>query len=334
MNIKIIQGDCTRSLLNLDNKSIDTIITSPPYYALRNYNDEEEQVGLEATPELYIQKLVSIFRIARTKLKDDGTVWLNLGDSYAGSNGNGYKQTISKYNRSNNAKESVSFRDKYKRQDIGYKPKDLMLIPFRVAYALQQDGWYLRQDIIWNKPNPMPESVKDRCTKAHEYIFLLSKSQRYYFDSEAIKEEAVTQGQKKLSPSGWDISKKGSHGSFHKEGRSKEHYEFEQNEKRNKRSVWTVTPKSFKGAHFATFPEDLIDPCVLAGSKEGGTVLDIFAGSGTTGIVANNHNRNAILLELNKEYIEIAEKRILDQGSLFTDLEIIYEENENKRRIS
>lgn len=333
MNIKIIQGDCTRSLLNLENKSIDTIITSPPYYALRNYNDEEEQVGLEATPELYIQKLVSIFRIARTKLKDDGTVWLNLGDSYAGSNGNGYKQTISKHNRSNNAKESVSFRDKYKRQDIGYKPKDLMLIPFRVAYALQQDGWYLRQDIIWNKPNPMPESVKDRCTKSHEYIFLLSKSQRYYFDNEAIKEDAVYSGQRALSPSGWDISKTGNHGSFHKEGRSKEHYEFINSEKRNKRSVWTVTPKSFKGAHFATFPEELIDPCVLAGSVEGGTVLDIFAGSGTTGIVANNHNRNAILLELNKEYIEIAEKRIRDVGSLFIDLEIIYEENENKRRV-
>ena len=199
----------------------------------------------------------------------------------------------------------------------GLKSKDLVGIPWRVAFALQEDGWYLRQDIIWHKPNPMPESVKDRCTKAHEYIFLLSKSPKYYFDNEAIKDDAkYPQGPN--SPQ--SIKKgKGMYGMDTRGGLSN----VGALAKKNKRSVWTVTTKPFKGAHFATFPIDLIEPCVLAGCPENGTVLDPFGGSGTTGIVASNHNRKAVLIELNAEYIEIAKQRIQDQGGLFTDLEIV-----------
>ena len=204
----------------------------------------------------------------------------------------------------------------------GIKPKDLIGIPWRVAFALQQDGWYLRQDIIWHKPNPMPESVRDRCTKAHEYIFLLSKSPKYYFDYEAIKEDCVGKDERKWSDT-YENSGSIIQGNTNKQIKRTKRYSKDNNLKRNKRSVWTVTTKPFKGAHFATFPMDLIEPCVLAGCPENGTVLDPFGGSGTTGIVANNHNRKAVLIELNAEYIEIARQRIQDQGGLFTDLEIL-----------
>ena len=315
MSIEILQGDCVESLNKLEDQSINTCITSPPYWGLRNYNDESKQLGMEDTPEEFVENLVRVFREVKRVLRDDGTVWLNLGDSYnttqAGNKtwGDGVGAN----------KHYVDGSIPKKRNLIqGLKKKDLVGIPWRVAFALQADGWYLRQDIIWHKPNPMPESIKDRCTKAHEYIFLLSKKPKYYYDHEAIKEDAKNAGKKVTSAKGWDISKgKGGHGSFHKDGRSKEFYEFIQNPKKNKRSVWTITTKPFKGAHFATFPKDLIEPCVLAGCPEGGTVLDPFGGSGTTGIVAAQHSRNAVLLELNQEYIDLAKERIKKELGIF-----------------
>ena len=237
MNINILQGNCIETLQKLDDKSINTCITSPPYWGLRNYNDEEKQLGMEDTPEEFVDNLVKVFREVKRVLRDDGTVWLNLGDSYAMSSIRGGTKKFSGNVGAHNHYEKSIKKGKRKIPN-GLKPKDLIGIPWRVALALQQDGWYLRQDIIWHKPNPMPESVKDRCTKAHEYIFLLTKSPKYYFDNEAIKEDAKRPNEI-ITPS-----------------------------KRNKRSVWTVTTKPFKGAHFATFPMDLIEPCVLAGCPE------------------------------------------------------------------
>lgn len=298
MEIQILQGDAIKQLQKLDDKSINTCITSPPYWGLRNYNDEEKQLGMEDTPKEFVDNLVKVFREVKRVLRDDGTVWLNLGDSYCSSRpmgtsgnsdnvGNAYKKHRESFDFGRTGKTSKvgtnEYRGRGKAVD-GLKMKDLIGIPWRVALALQQDGWYLRQDIIWHKPNPMPESVKDRCTKAHEYIFLLSKSSKYYFDNEAIKEDCVTQSK--------------------------------HTNKKNKRSVWTVSTKPFKGAHFATFPMDLIEPCVLAGCPQDGIVLDPFAGSGTTGIVAINNKRNACLIDLSSEYIEIAKKRIKEQAKV------------------
>lgn len=303
-----MQGDCIETLQKLDDKSINTCITSPPYWGLRDYG-ESDQLGLEDTPEEFVENLVKVFREVKRVLRDDGTVWLNLGDSYAGNNSRASNNGRAGYG---NPREGV-----YKKTGKGLKTKDLIGIPWRVALALQQDGWYLRQDIIWHKPNPMPESVKDRCTKAHEYIFLLSKNVKYYFDNEAIKEDAkYPQGPNSPQSIKKGVGKKGmdTRGGLSKIGAIP---------KKNKRSVWTVTTKPFKGAHFATFPMDLIEPCVLAGCPEGGTVLDPFGGSGTTGIVATNHNRNAILCELNQEYIELAKDRINQQAGIFVDVEQI-----------
>ena len=308
MKIQILQGDCTETLQKLDDKSINTCITSPPYWGLRDYG-ESDQLGLEDTPDEFVNNLVKVFREVKRVLRDDGTVWLNLGDSYS----SGGRTTTTNQSLRGDKDYGVT-RPKPSK---GIKPKDLIGIPWRVALALQQDGWYLRQDIIWHKPNPMPESVKDRCTKAHEYIFLLSKNQKYYFDNEAIKEDAkYPQGPNSPQNIKKGVGKKGmdTRGGLSKIGALP---------KKNKRSVWTVTTKPFKGAHFATFPMDLIEPCVLAGCPKGGTVLDPFGGSGTTGIVATNHNRNAILCELNQEYIEIAKDRINQQAGIFVDVEQI-----------
>ena len=311
MSIEILQGDCVESLNKLEDQSINTCITSPPYWGLRNYNDEEKQLGMEDTPEEFVDNLVNVFREVKRVLRDDGTLWLNLGDSYANQrsgegadtlknlnvNTHGYKNPTKKQEKTNkNFNKTLNYGN--------LKPKNLVGMPWRVAFALQQDGWYLRQDIIWHKPNPMPESVRDRCTKAHEYIFLLSKKPKYYYDHEAIKEDAkYPQGPN--SPK--SIKKgKGEFGMDTRGGLSK----IGAIDKKNKRSVWKVSTKPFKGAHFATFPKDLIEPCVLAGCPEGGTVLDPFGGSRTTGIVAAQHNRNAVLLELNQEYIDLAKERI------------------------
>jgi DNA modification methylase len=290
----IIQGDCLEVLKTLDSESVNCCITSPPYWALRDYG-VSSQLGLEKTPEEYVAKIVSVFGEVKRVLKNEGTLWLNLGDSYAGSGKGGQSEE----------KRSENWQPTYgnKGNLAGLKLKDLVGIPWRVAFALQTDGWYLRQDIIWHKPNPMPESVTDRCTKSHEYIFLLTKSQKYFFDNEAIKELTLTQDN---SDRDRDITKlNNTPGRTKMGGLKTNNYK-----KRNKRSVWTVTTKPFKGAHFATFPEDLILPCVLAGCPQGGVILDPFSGAGTTGVVAKKNNREFIGIELNPKYIEMAQQRI------------------------
>jgi DNA modification methylase len=332
-------------------KSVHCVVTSPPYWGLRDYK-VHGQIGLEATIQEYVGNLVEVFREVWDLLCNDGTVWLNLGDSYShGGNGSRDSERWPKQSRNDHKIE-------HSKKQTSLKPKDLCGVPWRVAFALQADGWYLRQDIIWSKPNPMPESVTDRCTKAHEYLFLLSKSERYYYDAEAIKEAADTddlrrpygspganlldarehpQGQGKprkiKMPDGWDTGP-GGHGSFHREGREKGktrivdstngshvpgatphggiHRAGTEREPltRNKRSVWTIAPKPFKEAHFATFPPALIEPCILAGCPIGGTVLDPFGGAGTTGLVAKHLGRKAILIELNPDYVKMSRNRV------------------------
>jgi len=291
-NYAVLIGDCVASMRGLRAASVHTCVTSPPYFGLRDYK-VEGQIGLEETPEAFVARLVDVFREVRRVLRDDGTLWLNLGDSYAQQGGRGEQGSTSA--RKGRANVSVQKKRASTRAPDGLKPKDLIGIPWRVAFALQADGWYLRQDIIWSKPNPMPESVTDRCTKAHEYIFLFSKSPRYYFDNEAIKEPGVI-------PAGTKGAK-GSAERFGTPGVNSRPPEYKVYDgMRNRRSVWTVTTKPYKGAHFATFPPDLIEPCVLAGCPVGGTVLDPFGGSGTTAGVALRHGRNAIRCELNGDY--------------------------------
>ena len=299
----IYTGNCLEVMSSLPEQSVHTCITSPPYWGLRDYG-VEAQLGLESTPEEYVEKLVSVFREVRRVLRDDGTVWLNLGDSYAAAR-SGHSHTA----HGNVPRGEESYGDAHR---IGLKHKDLCGMPWRVAFGLQADGWYLRQDIIWAKPNPMPESVRDRCTKSHEYLFLLSKSPRYYYDNEAIKEASVSQrasGNKNhkyveryeetMEESTRHRTKAGLLESASKRWES-----------RNKRSVWTVPLRPYKGAHFATFPPELIEPCVLAGCPRGGTVLDPFFGSGTTGLVSVRHARKYVGIELSPEYAEIARKRL------------------------
>lgn len=298
-------GDCVETMRRLDAGSVHTCVTSPPYFGLRDYG-HDGQIGLEPTPDEFVAALVAVFREVRRVLRDDGTLWLNLGDSYnnAGSSRNGEGLGGGRRGGATGADGACGYKKRDLRHALkgaGIKHKDLIGIPWRVAFALQADGWYLRQDIIWHKPNPMPESVSDRCTKSHEYIFLLSKGPRYYFDHEAIKEPAV----KGAAGSSFNKGKTAAH----QMGRSSEKERTEDGT-RNRRSVWTVATKPFKGAHFATFPPGLIEPCVLAGCPEGGTVLDPFGGAGTTGLVAQRHGRNAILCELNPEYAAMARARI------------------------
>lgn len=288
---KIYQGNCINVLKTFEDDSINCCITSPPYYGLRDYG-VDGQIGNEETPDEYVSKLVDVFSEVKRVLKDDGTLWLNLGDSWAGSNqGAGTKHLTSNYMTTQNHKSKLSKVD-------GYKPKDLIGIPWMVAFALRQSGWYLRQDIIWSKGNPMPEPVKDRCTKSHEYIFLLSKSKKYYFDHEAIKEPAKypndDRGNRKDSRRGTGMNSMSG-----KTGLT-----------RNKRDVWFVNTKPCKEAHFATYPDTLIEPCVLAGCPKGGIILDPFMGAGTTGIVSKRYDRSYVGIELNPSYIKIAEKRI------------------------
>ncbi len=374
---QLLGGDCLKVLATLPTESVQTCITSPPYWGLRDYGSEG-QLGIEATPEAYVAKIVDVFREVRRVLRDDGTLWLNLGDSYAhsqpGRNRNGTGgQIVRPYGDSSLGR--VQDGDATKKH--GLKNKDLVGIPWRVAFALQADGWYLRQDIIWHKPNPMPESTTDRCTKAHEYIFLMTKSAQYFYDAEAIKEKSSSfaEGIKTKIKFGGE-----KYGDLEdKLFRTKSGNEYISAGTRNKRSVWTITTKPFKEAHFATFPPDLIEPCVLAGTSEIGActqcktpyerilekgdiperstrdntlgvipgrdkttrlnsvemkvipsktigwkqmcncnsdtvepciVLDPFNGAGTTGVVAVQHNRSYIGIELNPDYLEMANKRI------------------------
>lgn len=314
--VSVYHGDSREVLSALPDESVHTVVTSPPYWGLRDYGTDG-QMGLEGTPEEFVSGMVELFREVRRVLRDDGTLWLNMGDSYYGSWGNsGQRPELDSGGGGQRDKSSEYYSrggwDERRDRPPGsfkhelYKPKDLCGIPWRLALALQADGWWLRQDIIWHKPNPMPESVTDRCTKAHEYIFLLTKAAKYYYDAGAIKVEAAYPHDKRRPM--------GSEGAWQMDGRRRGEngggvaYDHDTT-RRNKRSVWTVTTKPFKGAHFATFPPDLIEPCIKAGCPEGGTVLDPFHGSGTTGEVALRNGCNYIGIELNEEYIELSMKR-------------------------
>ncbi len=346
MSVCILTGDVRERLKDLPDESVHCVVTSPPYWGLRDYG-VVGQIGLESSFAAYVEGMVAVFRDVRRVLRADGTLWLNLGDSYATGTSSGRKPTQA---GKHGYWENPAIAYLINGAGDGLKPKDLAGIPWRVAFALQADGWYLRQDIIWSKPNPMPESVRDRCTKAHEYLFLLSKSERYYFDQEAILEPVASATVARLSQEnlpnqqGSDRVPGKTNGRMKAVGRSagnKTHKyvaEYEQSESeehrtkagflksadkvyavRNPRSVWTVTTRPFKEAHFATFPPKLIEPCILAGCPEGGTVLDPFFGAGTTGLVCQQLNRNCIGIELNPEYVKIAERRLgLDLEALCT----------------
>ena len=298
----LLQGHCLDVLKTLPEESVQTCITSPPYFGLRDYGCGG-QIGLESTPEQFVQSLVDVFAEVHRVLKKDGTLWLNLGDSYVskptGSLGN---HTGAKHGFTENHKHQAAGSVRPDKTGFGLAEKNLIGIPWRVAFALQSYGWYLRQDIIWHKPNPMPESVTDRCTKAHEYIFLMTKSPKYYYDHESIK-DPVKQD--------WGTRDR-TNGKYHNEGTGLQpHSGLEKSyETANKRSVWTVTTKPYKGAHFATYPTDLIRPCVLAGSRVGDVVLDPFNGSGTTGFVSVEERRKYIGIDINPEYLALADTRI------------------------
>lgn len=298
--IDILTGDARLILPTLPDNHFHTCVTSPPYFGLRDYGNPD-QMGLEKTPDEYVAGMVALFREVRRALRDDGTLWLNLGDSYASVGGVGQGRHWDGRNKNT---ETQSLR---RTPGAGIKNKDLIGIPWRVAFALQADGWYLRQDIVWHKPNPMPESVTDRCTKAHEYVFLLSKSERYHYDHEAIKEPAVSD-----HPSGNGFKRDARLTYKNPDGtpRGNDEQWTRVGGKRNRRSVWTVPTRPFQGAHFATFPPDLIRPCILAGCPVGGHVLDPFGGAGTTGLVAKQENRHATLIDLNPEYAAMARARI------------------------
>lgn len=316
---KIEFGDCREIMRRWakDGIKAQTCVTSPPYFGLRDYG-HDGQIGLEETPEQYIAAMVEVFRCVWDVLEDNGTVWLNIGDSYYNYRP-GKGQALAKQSVSNTKQDLPDICARRGNKLDGLKEKDLIGIPWMLAFALRADGWYLRQDIIWHKPNPMPESVKDRCTKSHEYIFLLSKSQKYYYDIDAIKEdlkdESIIRNQ-----SGWNGNEDRNYISGKQNNMSK--YlgsEKAKNEThRNKRSVWTVTTKPYSGAHFAVFPPDLIEPCVLAGSPIGGIVLDPFMGSGTTAQVAQNLNRKYLGCELNKDYEQLQRDRLKQQQLEFT----------------
>jgi DNA modification methylase len=293
-------GDCRKIMQGWKKEGIkaQTCVTSPPYYGLRDYGTDG-QIGLEQTLAEYVKAMVEVFSCVWDVLEDDGTLWLNLGDSYAGSNGNGqHEQTLgqSKY---------VPFTSPTRGNKSGVKAKNLLGVPWKVAFALQDAGWILRQDIIWHKPNPMPESVRDRCTKSHEYIFLFSKKAKYYFDNEAIKEKAVTAPAKR-NKAGEGYQADYTNGARFSDGERI----YGADGLRNKRDVWTVNLKPYKGAHFATFPPPLIEPCVLAGSRVNDIVLDPFMGSGTTAMVAKQHGRRYIGCELNETYGDLQDERI------------------------
>ena len=301
-------GDC-RAIMRQwakENVKAQTCVTSPPYYGLRDYG-HDGQIGLEETPEEYIAAMVEVFRCVRDVLADDGTVWLNIGDSYYNYRP-GKGQALVKQSVANNDQDLPQTCARRGNKLDGLKEKDLIGIPWMLAFALRADGWYLRQDIIWHKPNPMPESVQDRCTKAHEYIFLLSKSQKYYYDHEAIKEQSLTKSEG-IRFGGNKYGDNDDPKYATKSGNVSKEYEVA-----NKRSVWSVPVKPYAGAHFAVFPQELIEPCILAGAPVGGIVLDPFMGSGTTAQVAQNLGRQYIGCELNTDYKPLQEKRVAQQA--------------------
>jgi DNA modification methylase len=301
MNWEILTGDVRQRLADIPDGSVRCCVTSPPYWGLRDYGNDG-QIGLEQTPEAYVAEMVEVFRDVRRTLTDDGSLWLNLGDSYWNNFGGG-SGTMTTGNA-----QAVKQRGRHQmpKHDL-FKIKDLVGIPWRVAFALQADGWWLRQDIIWHKPNPMPESVTDRCTKAHEYVFLLTKSARYYYDNEAVLEPFANGGEwLGRSPNDSSLKSGGNNDRADRGARATTGNDGG----RNKRSVWSIATKPFKGAHFAVMPEALAEPCVLAGSAPGDLVLDPFTGSGTVAVVALRNNRRFIGVELNPEYVDIANDRI------------------------
>ena len=300
MKDTILFGDCRETLSAFLPQSARMCVTSPPYYGLRDYGGEEQQIGQEQTPEEFVDQLVSVFREVRNVLTDDGTCWVNIGDSYYNyrpGKGQSYpKQSVSK------TKQDLPDKCNKRGNKLqGLKEKDLIGIPWLFAFAMRKDGWYLRQDIIWHKPNPMPESVKDRCTKSHEYIFLFSKNKKYFYDNEAIKEPAKDWGTRDRT-----------NGKYHNTGTGLAPHSglSKSYDRKNKRSVWSITNKPYKGAHFAVFPPDLIEPCILAGSEQGDIILDPFMGSGTTGMVAKKHFRSYIGCELHEDYASLQTDRI------------------------
>lgn len=309
MNICHI-GDCRDSMRKLiaQGVKVQTCVTSPPYFGLRDYG-HPGQLGLEQTPQEYVSNMVEVFSLVRDLLSDDGTLWLNLGDSYATGTTAGRQQ--GKRGLGANTQNAQDLVPRIGTPE-GLKTKDLIGVPWRVAFALQADGWYLRQDIIWHKPNPMPESVTDRCTKAHEYIFLLSKSERYYFNNEAIKEPETMKPQQRLT-----LRKENPKAKVHGMPVYRQAEGGTGGGLRNKRSVWEVATQPYSGAHFATFPPALIEPCILAGSRPGDIVLDPFLGSGTTAQVAQNLGRQWLGCELNGSYVGLQRERVKQQGLVF-----------------
>lgn len=315
MTVRILKGDCREVLRTMEDESVHCVVTSPPYWGLRDYG-VDGQIGLEGTPEAFVSEMVSVFREVRRVLRKDGTCWINLGDSYMGGGRGGGSEDCKQ-------RTNVGSLDAAPNQRApGYKQKDLVGAPWMVALALRSDGWWLRQDIIWAKPNAMPESVQDRCTKAHEYIFMLTKSARYYYDNDAIREPYSED-----SIARYDSPMMGVAPGARRPGGDVDRREREKGVRppnplgRTKRTVWTVTNESFRDAHFATFPPALIEPCILAGCPKGGTVLDPFGGAGTTGLVADRLGRNAVLIELNPEYAAIAERRIVGDAGMFAAVE-------------
>jgi DNA modification methylase len=313
MTYELLTGDARDVLATLPPESVQCVVTSPPYFGLRDYGTGEAQIGLESTPDEYVAALVSVFRGVRRVLRDDGTVWLNLGDSYANTGNPGQDFSKSKVGYGGRGRGVLGGQPS---KDIppGLKPKDLVGVPWRVAFALQADGWYLRQDIIWHKPNPMPESVTDRCTKAHEYVFLLSKSARYYYDADAIKEPVLAASAERASKGFRTSSRDGEVAAVSIGANERTRFglreTFQMPDARNKRSVWTVPTAPYPEAHFATYPPELIRPCIQAGTRPGDTVLDPFSGSGTTGLVALQHGRRYIGIDLNPEYHNLAHARL------------------------
>jgi DNA modification methylase len=347
MSVDILIGDCRQRLAELPDGSVHCCVTSPPYFGLRDYG-HAGQMGLEPTPDEFVAGMVEVFREVRRVLRDDGTLWLNIGDTYAGGgNGGGGNFAADRANW-----RVVPTRSGQRQAVGGCKAKDLVGIPWLLAFALRADGWYLRQDIIWSKPNPMPESVRDRCTKAHEYLFLLSKSPKYYFDQGSISEPISAASIARLAQNVEDqagsdrvpgktngpmkaVRGKGNRKTFrgggvYTQGRSFDNdaaacndsigNEPSERDTRNRRSVWEVATQPFSEAHFATYPPALIEPCILAGCPSGGTVLDPFFGAGTTGLVADRLQRNCIGIELNPEYAEIARRRIADEAGMFGEV--------------
>ena len=337
---KIEFGDCRETMRRWKEQGIkaQTCVTSPPYFGLRDYGNDG-QLGLEETPEEYIKAMVEVFRCVWDVLEDDATLWLNIGDSYA-RNGGGVESkmnTVHKMGVGQKATYLAGGMQSINKVPEGLKSKDLIGIPWMLAFALRADGWYLRQDIIWHKPNPMPESVTDRCTKAHEYIFLMSKSQKYYYDRMAIAEPAAYAEEHARKKTSWGNKKEDA---GVKANIEKYQVIGEENKTTlaggmaNKRSVWTVNTKPYKGSHFATYPPKLIEPCILAGCPKGGVVLDPFMGSGTTAFVALLNDRQYLGCELNPEYEELQQRRIKDAYDMTAQQSLFPEYAElQKRRI-